>query len=78
MKNLISVPRRLLGVEVDSDGTTMQKRLHYGRTGYSEIIIHTNKGIYKITGCSQCHAVFWEKVGDDNKSGETTDKVEME
>ena len=67
MKELIRIPRRLLKIEVDTDGETKQKRLHNGKMGYSIIIIHTNKGIYKITGCSNCHALFWEKVGDDDK-----------
>jgi len=62
IQELIKVPRKLLRVEVGANYSTMEKHLHQGKPGYHTIVIYTDKGTYKITSCSHCNALFWEKI----------------
>lgn len=52
-------------IEKEWDSITADETNHHTK-GYSKLIIRTLGGSFEVTGCNQCHAVFLNRI-DDNE-----------
>ncbi len=66
---LLLGPCKLLKIEGDNDKPDSN---HPDRLDQYDITITTDKGIFTITGCSHCEAIFFEKEEDNGKTNRQT------